>query len=321
MVAEQMQVVIAGAGGMGALFGSILQEGGLHVTLLDSNPAHVAAINEHGLSITGFGGERTVAMKATTDAASIANADFILFQCKAHGTAEAARSVMHLVDGGAVCISFQNGLGNEKTIANIVGEPHVLGGLTAMAGYMLAPGQIRDFSRVPSWIGEMRGGTSERVERIASVLSGAGLETHSSADITHSIWKKLLGNIAMSAVSGATNLTAAQCLSVPELKATSLRALDEALTVAAAEGIDLSRDETVEGMEMISCAGGTGDNKSSLCADLLNRRPTEVDYIYGSVIACAKKHAVPVPTLVTLSSIIKGLESHYMQKIAEVDPS
>ena len=106
-----------------------------------------------------------------------------------------------------------------------------------------------------------------------------------------------------------------------EPKATSLRALDEALTVAAAEGIDLSRDETVEGMEMISCAGGTGDNKSSLCADLLNRRPTEVDYIYGSVIACAKKHAVPVPTLVTLSSIIKGLESHYMQKIAEVDPS
>ena len=85
----------------------------------------------------------------------------------------------------------------------------------------------------------------------------------------------------MSAVSGATNLTVAECLQVAALKDVSLRALDEALAVAASEGIELSKDETLAGLELISESGGTGDNKSSLCVDILNQRPTEVDYIYG----------------------------------------
>ncbi len=98
-------------------------------------------------------------------------------------------------------------------------------------------------------------------------------------------WKNLVGNIAMSAVSGAANSTSAECLAVPELKATSLRALDEALAVAVSHGILLERDEAAAGAKTVSKAGGTGDNKSSLCADLLNERLTEVDSIYGSVIS------------------------------------
>lgn len=312
MTLEKPDIVIAGAGGMGALFGAILHEGGLRVTLFDSNLDHIEAISKHGLSITGFGGDRVVDIPATSNAADIKRADAILFQCKAHGTGDAARAVKPLVDSGAICVSFQNGLGNEEAIAQEVGAANVLGGLTAMAGMMLGSGKIRDFSRVPSYIGEMSGGISDRATALAAALSGAGLETHASADVVHDIWKKLLGNIAMSAVSGATNLTAAGCLGVPELKTTSLRALDEALAVAAAHGIALDREETVAGMELISQAGGTGDNKSSLCVDLLNQRPTEVDFIYGSVITKAREKSIATPTLDTLSSIIKGLESHYM---------
>lgn len=312
MTLEKPDIAIAGAGGMGALFGAILQEGGLRVTLFDSNLDHVEAIAKHGLSITGFGGDRVVDLPATSNAADIKRADAILFQCKAHGTRDAARAVKPLVDRGAICVSFQNGLGNEEAIAQEIGAANVLGGLTAMAGMMLGAGKIRDFSRVPSYIGEMSGGISDRAMTLAAALSGAGLETHASADVVHDIWKKLLGNIAMSAVSGATDLTAAGCLGVPELKTTSLRALDEALAVAAAHGISLDREETVAGMELISQAGGTGDNKSSLCVDLLNQRPTEVDFIYGSVIAKAREKDIATPTLDTLSSVIKGLESHYM---------
>ena len=90
-----------------------------------------------------------------------------------------------------------------------MGGKNVLGGLTAMAGMLLAPGKVRDFSRVPSYIGEMGGGISDRATVLARALSDAGLETHASADVVRDIWKKLLGNVAMSALSGATNLTAA----------------------------------------------------------------------------------------------------------------
>jgi 2-dehydropantoate 2-reductase len=307
-------IVIAGAGGMGALFGSILQNGGLTVTLFDSNAEHVDTIQHNRLHITGYGGERTVNIPATTDADSITQADVILFQCKAHGSRAAAAAVKHLSDSGAVAISFQNGLGNEQVIAEVLGEDKVLGGLTSMAAHMLGPGRIRDFSRVPSYIGEMSGGISERVENIARALSGAGLETHASADITRDIWKKLLGNISLSAISGATNLTSVEALQIPELKSTALRALDEALAVAHSQGIALDREAALAGMEQISQPGGTGDNKSSLCVDLLNRRPSEVDFIYGSVIALGCAAGIPTPTLDTLAALVKGIESHYIKR-------
>ena len=96
---------------------------------------------------------------------------------------------------------------------------------------------------------------------------------------------------------------------MPELRAVSLAALDEALAVGAAEGIDLDRAKAVLGMEAISARGGTGDNKSSLCVDLLNGRPSEVDFIYGSVVERAARHRIPVPVLQTLHAIVKGIES------------
>ena len=91
-----------------------------------------------------------------------------------------------------------------------------------------------------------------------------------------------------------------------------LRALDEAFAVAAASGIQLDRDAVLRGLETITTPGGTGDNKSSLCEDVLNRRPTEVEFIYGSVIALGREHGVATPTLETLHAIVKGLESHYL---------
>ena len=184
-----------------------------------------------------------------------------------------------------------------KPRAAIVGA----GGMGALFGSILQSGGLG-------------GGFSARMENIAAAFSAAGLETHGSRDIIHDIWKKLVGNIAMSAVSGAVNSTSAECLAVPELQATSLRALDEALAVAVSHGILLHRDEAAAGAETISKTGGTGDNKSSLCADLLNERPAEVDSIYGSIISKGRVTGVPAPTLDTLAAIVKGIESRNLQR-------
>ena len=99
---------------------------------------------------------------------------------------------------------------------------------------MTGPGQIHDFSRVPSYIGEMEGGISERSKLIAEKLSKAGLETHAVPNIQLEIWKKLLGNISMSALSGLTNLKVAPLMAISELRAVSFQAMEEALSVGLA---------------------------------------------------------------------------------------
>ena len=309
MPEQDPEILIVGAGAMGALFGAILFENGRDVVLYDTNPEHVQAIQENGLKIEGFGGNRSVPIPATADPGQLKSAELLLFQCKAPGTRVAAQAVKHLIQEHSVCISFQNGLGNEEVISEELGQQHVLGGLTAMAAVLLGPGKLRDFSRVPSHIGEMQGGISERTEAIASRLSEAGLETHVSENMRHDIWKKLLGNISMSALSGLTDLTSASINAVPELKSISLQAMEEALDVAQACGIGLERESVIKGMEMISEPGGTGDNKSSLCVDLLNGRKTEVDFIYGIVIQRGEEKQVPTPTLRVLHGLVKGVEA------------
>lgn len=297
---------------MGSLFGSILHQGGHEVTLYDTNVEHVDAVVRHGLRVQGYGGDRVIPVPAVSDPRGLGRADVILFQCKSYGTRAAARSVRRLVEDGAVCVSFQNGLGNEEIIAEEVGGENVLGGLTTMAATRLAPGVIRDFSRVPSYIGEMNSRQDERAPELARALTAAGLETRVSTHIRQEIWTKLIANVAISAVSGITDKTGATCMGFPPLRSVCMRAAEEAMAVAEAEGFALDRETVMRGMDMISTPGGTGDNRSSLCVDLQNRRPTEVDVIYGSVIALGRRSGVPTPTLDVLSDIVTSLEARYL---------
>lgn len=311
---EQPQIVVAGAGAMGGLFGGLLAEHGLEVTLLDPWAEHVAAINNRGLRIVGVGGDRTIPVKATTDAASLTEADVVLFQCKSFANEAAANSVKHLFGRGAVAISFQNGLGNEDVLGAILGAENVLGGLTAQAGLVEAPGVVRNFGNLPTYIGELEGGLSERAVSIADVFSRHGLPTSASADIKREKWKKLLGNVALGAISAITDLRSCEIMAVPELREVVFRSVEEAAAVAAAQGYKLDTGEAREILMRLvdTTGGGTGAAKSSMREDIIRKRRTEIETIHGAVARLGRAHNVPTPTIDAMVALVKGLESQYL---------
>lgn len=302
------KVVVIGAGAMGSVFGGLLAEGGLDVTLVDVWRDHVDAINARGLVMCGHGGERAIKVAATTEIASVTGADVVLFQCKATANAAAAGSARHLFTDGATAISFQNGLGNEEEIGGILGEGTVLAGLTAQAAMLEGPGRVRNFSDLPSYIGEPAGGVSARVEAIAERFSAAGLQTVPSASIMREKWGKLLVNIAFAGTSGMTGLTLGGVIAHPQLSHVARAAMEEAAAVAASDGIHLDPAERNAVFDKIMQADAA-NNKASLLADLAAGRPTEVDYIYGTAIRIGERNGVPVPTLKLLSALIKGKEA------------
>jgi 2-dehydropantoate 2-reductase len=313
MAFDKPKVVVVGAGAMGSLFGGLLAQGGLDVTLVDVWKEHVDAINRNGLRIVGHGGERTVRVAATMNSQSLRDADVVLFQCKAFANEAAARSVRHLFGGDTVAISFQNGLGNEETIGRIVGASHVLAGLTAQGAIVESAGVVRNFGDLPTYIGDLGGGRSERAAALAEAFTRHGLPTLASDDIKKLKWQKLLGNASLGAVSAATDMTSAQMVAVPELRAVILRALDETAAVARACGVALTDDEKHAIFDKLTRTdgGGTGASKSSMAADVARKRKTEIDTIHGSVVRLGREHAVPTPTLDTMIAIVKALESKY----------
>ena len=311
---DKPRVVVVGAGAMGGLFGGLLAEGGLDVTLVDAWAEHIAAIKAGGIRIVGVGGDRAIPVRATTNAGEVQGADVVLFQCKAFANETAARSVSHLFNGTAVAITFQNGLGNEETLGRILGATNVIGGLTAQAGLVEAPGVVRNFGDLPTYIGEMAGGLTDRTVAIAKAFTQHGLPTRASGEIKREKWKKLLGNVALGAISAVTDLRSFEIMRVPELQEMVFRAVDEAAAVARAEGIALDVAEAREVLMKLvdTSGGGTGTSKSSMREDIIRRRRTEIDTIHGAVARLARQHKVATPTIDAMVALVKGLECQYL---------
>ena len=225
---DKPKVAVLGAGAMGSMFGGLLGAGGLEVTLIDIWAEHVAAVRARGLRLVGDEGERMVPVSATTEPSEAGEADVVLVHCKAYHTTAAVEAARGLFGADTVAISFQNGLGNEEAIGEVIGIERVLGGTTAQGASLLGPGAVRYYGDLPSQIGELAGGVSDRAERIADALSGAGLQTTASTEIRRDIWRKLLANVALGALSALADLTIAELMTVPALKASALAALDEA---------------------------------------------------------------------------------------------
>ena len=308
-------VVILGAGAMGSLFGGLVAEGGLDVTLVDPWREHMDAIHMNGLKMVGHGGDRHISIGATTDPATIKSADIVFVQCKANFNAAAAESVRHLftAESNTIAISFQNGLGNEVELAEYFGEDRVLGGLTAQGANIECPGVVRNHATLPSYIGEMTGGISDRTRDTAEMLSAAGLPTEPSENIQLDIWRKLMANIAISAVSGITGLNIGEIFNKHYADEVSYAALDEAIIVAKAVGVDLNPSEAREILEKIAGPHGTPNNKSSLRVDIENERPSEIDYINGAVVRLARQHGIPVPVNETLVTLVHGIQNRYLK--------
>jgi 2-dehydropantoate 2-reductase len=176
---------------------------------------------------------------------------------------------------------------------------------------VVEPGVIRAYSDLPGYIGELAGGISPRVERIAAAFTEAGLKTQASENIVRDKWKKLLLNIGVTALSAVTGLSVSGVVAVPELLEVVLESVDEGSAVAKAAGVELDADETRELLLRVIGPGGTSENRSSMCVDILNKRRTEIDYINGAIVKQGKKYGVPTPINKTLVAVVKGLEKNF----------
>ena len=316
MAFENPKIVVIGAGAMGGLFGGLLAEGGLDVTLVDTWGEHIATIASKGLRIVGVGGNRAIPDQGDRRrrhrqggrcrAVSVQGLRQRRAPPRPPGTCSPARRWRS---------ASRTASATRSRSARFSAPQNVMGGLTAQAGLVEAPGVVRNFGDLPTTIGEMSGGLSARATAIADAFTRHGLATKASADIKRDKWKKLLGNVALGAISAVTDLRSFEIMRVAELQEIVFRSVDEAAAVAKAEGIALDVTEAREVLMKLvdTSGGGTGNSKSSMREDIIRRRRTEIDTIHGSVQRLARKHGVATPTIDTMIALVKGLQSTYLQ--------
>ncbi|TML49342.1 MAG: 2-dehydropantoate 2-reductase [Actinobacteria bacterium] len=306
-----MRVTIVGCGAVGSLFAANLaQLDDVEVWAFDLDREHVAAINEHGLRLSGAG-EIVGKLSATTDAAELPPSDFGIVATKCMHTAAAIEATAGAFANGSVC-SVQNGVGNEEALAQHV--ERVIRGTTFPAGRVVEPGHVQWDVRGDTTIGpfEPSPAPTADVEQLADACTRGGMPTQAVADARGPQWRKLIFNAATNPIGALTGLTHGRVVEDAGLRRLVSQLVDEGKAVAAAQGIELDADPE----ELIDHAARPDvayDHKASMLQDVEARRPTEIDYLNGGIARFGREQSVPTPMNDAVTALIKGLEASWKQ--------
>ncbi len=306
-----MRICIVGCGAVGSLFAanlSLLDD--VEVWAYDVSQAHVDAINERGLRLTGAG-EVVGRPRATTDAAELPPCDFGIVVTKAMHTEAAIAATAHAFADGCVA-TVQNGIGNEETIARYV--ERVIRGTTFPAGKILEPGVVQWDVKGDTTLGpfEPRPAPLAEIERLADACTRAGMPTHAVPDARGPQWRKVIFNASTNPIGALTGLTHGRVCERPDLRALVSGLVAEGKAVAAAQGIVLDADPE----ELIDHAAKPEvayDHKASMLQDVEARRQTEIDYLNGGIVRFGREHGVPTPLNEAIWALVKGVEQSWQQ--------
>ena len=311
-----MRITVVGAGAMGGSYGGLLAAAGHEVDLIDIQEDHVAAIDANGMRVEGVCGEHVVRLPAATVPAAGARADAVIVFVDANNTRAAAETVAQILTADGFAITFQNGIGNVETLAEVLGRERVLAGSSMCSAASLGPGRVSLTHMGLTSVGETAGGGSARASALVQALVGAGLEAEIAPDITARIWEKFVVNCAGNAIAATTGLRAGEFLRVPELDAFQSHVLDEVMAVLNAKNIHLPDPDIVT---RIKTGARKKFNRPSMLQHVTLGRKTEIDALNGALVRAAAPFAIPVPYNESLVALLKGRELARMREVHEPD--
>lgn len=293
-----MQVTVMGAGAVGCYHGGLLARAGHEVTFI-GRPAHVDAINAHGLLLELLDLKTHVPAKAATDAASAGPADLILFCVKSTDTETAGRTLANNLRPDTMILSLQNGIDNAARLGAIV-KRAVIPAVVYVGVEMAGPGHVRQ--RGP---GEVVIGASAASAALARLLADAQIAVTVSDTIDQVLWRKLITNCAWNALSAVAGIPYGPLLETEGAKDVIANVVQECAAVARACGVPVPDDMLTH---VLRVATVMPNQWSSTAQDLMRGKPSEIDYLNGYVVRKGAELGIPTPANQALQVMVKLAE-------------
>lgn len=327
-----MQFVIIGGGAIGGSFAAHLLRARHEVLVVETDPAHVRAMRDDGLTLEGreefkVGPVLAARPDEVPQALKGKAVEVAVLAVKSQHSRAALPPVLPYLAPQGIVLSMQNGL-NPHTVAEIAGRERTLAAaINQMATDYLAPGRIMFGGPGTIHIGELDGTMSARLEQITRIVR----ETYvANTAATDNVLGYLWGKVAFGAMLFATALSddfVADTFSDPRnlLMLGNLSA--EVIAVAEAEKV---RCQPFDGYEpgvmrfspqrdwaaIAASLNVVADSyrvskkpRSGIWRDIkVRRRESEADGEFGPVIERARRHGLALPLLTRLVALIHELE-------------
>lgn len=323
-ISSPERILIWGAGAIGGTVAAYLRRAGLDITAVDSNRAHVRAIRERGLAITGPIESFKQPLPAYTPE-DIAGVWETIFLCvKALDTGSAARQLSPHLSKEGVIVSLQNGF-NELTIAEVIGSQRTMGAFINFGADVLEPGVVHFGGRGAVVIGELNGRQTQRLTRVHRALQ----YFEPNAILTENIWGYLWGKMGYGALLFASALTPASIVEVLDS-----RDARPVLTALAREVMAVAANQSVTPMgfngydpeafgpngaraavdasfdAMVAFNRRSAKTHSGIWRDIaIHHRKTECDAQFEPILMAAHQSRIAIPHVERLVSLMQEVES------------
>ncbi|OJY18158.1 2-dehydropantoate 2-reductase [Pandoraea sp. 64-18] len=318
-----MKVTIIGAGAIGGLLGARLAAAGEARVSALARGATLAALREHGWRVKQ--GETVTiapvdAALPLEDAGKLGVQDLIVIAVKGPALAQVASAVAPLLGPQTLVLPAMNGVpwwfckgvapfGDDPltsvdpdgAIGAAIPLANVIGCVVHASAATSAPGVVDHRMGRGLIVGEPGGGQSERVQRLAGLLTRAGFEVKASEHVRLDIWYKLWGNLTMNPVSAITGATIDRLLDDPLVRAFCSAAMAEAAAIGAKIGCAIEQSPD----DRHAVTAKLGAFKTSMLQDVEAHRPIELDALVSVVREIGQRVSVPAPNIDALLGLTR----------------
>lgn len=303
-----MDIVIIGAGALGAYFGSRFHEGGANVTFL-VREKRANQLRENGIRVTSPKGDYHLSdPKVAVHASEIEHADLVLVSVKGYHIQGAVASLKTLTEGGAYVLPLLNGIEHISMLQDKLGKDFVLGGLSFIISTLNEDGHVIHSSDFDDLIfGALQPTQTTICQELEEVIKETTISGSNNQAISTELWKKYAFINAFSGVTTATNLSIGSIRKEISTFRIMEMILHEMKMLAKAYHVEISEDE-IEATKS-KLLNLPAEATSSMHQDRRKGRTLEIDHLHGGAIRMANAVGVDMPHTETIYGIIKSFEN------------
>lgn len=241
--------------------------------------------------------------------AGSAPAELLFISVKNTQLDNAVRDAASFVGPDTVIIAPLNGVTSERVLMERFGSEKVLYSYAMIDAERQDDGFVSKGTECITFgcAENIPGRYTENVSAVEYFFRRAGINYEIPNDMLKKLWRKFMMNCGVNQVSASLGFTYGMMNRSWTAGSLVRASMEEAASVARAEGVPLGDDEIYECYRaLINTVAPSG--KTSMLQDIEAGRMTEVDAFAGTVVALAKKHSIETPVNYMFLKIIRAKE-------------
>ncbi len=318
-----MNIVVIGAGGIGAYYGMILHKVGCNITFV-ARGENLSYLKKNKLKIThpNYTIEDKVNALSIEELLELESKDFdaVIIATKAMSTESISKSLSLWIKKSSATkipyyISLQNGVENEDVMCEYYPIEYVIGGLTRLiVSHTIELGHVHCSGEVQTLIGALKQTKKNRnfLNEFKYILDKTQTSTFICEDIKLELWNKLIINNGVNAICALLQEESGPLLENEKTAKLIYGLMSEAASASNAVGVNLKQEDASKMFELMKTFQSV---KPSMWVDTENNRDLELDEICGVVIKNCEKQGIDSPYTRSIATI---LEYRYNRKRTDI---